>query len=884
MTQLDDKHDQSRPLATVAWAGDVNLGRRFHYRSADARILGGLGRIAPLVEADLGIVNLECVVTTSGQQGINKLQLGTGRNEYSPFYFRARPEMLAALLHGGVDLVMTANNHSGDYGPEALMEQNHWLDLAGIDHIGSGRNLEEAFSPVIRRVGGLNIALFGLDATQPDFAAGRTKPGHAWLDPTKPKSWAAIMRPRIEAAREQADIVLLVMHWGMNGLQQPDRQEIAGGHALIDAGADAILGASSHFLQGIEIYKNKLIVHDAGNLLFDSRINKNKDSGIFTLEMDGSGVRRIVFTPLEIGFCETTPPALLEAIAATKRFAKKCADLGTRLEITQQGQGIIDLPGERLVRGLHPPVPAIAKARQSPAPLSEPRPEWLVDAVPKDALLPEPLRMGPLELLGVRVLPRKLERIGSIHVESWWRLAESTTVDWRIDFLAAPDKPGLSEGWGYCNHDPCDWMWPTSRWRPGLIYRDFCSLRWPDLREWIDLSLILSVRLVNDDGSTARYRLPGRIEVKLSQEFGLKLSRAHPVKYVVPPPEEISPTPPGVLWSAKQLEEITGGTWLVRPPETWFVRSVTHKAEQLENGHFTPPMLLAAVDQRMAMRHELPPNVWTEKYWDTHDQLPAKQKLIAGAIVARPVDGLAPDLSLLLVADPLRAVMQLGVVARNRLKGRVVAVTGGAETTSLCRMLVKVMAVDHSVIGDFVPNDHSRVGILHTMANVPECTDLVVVEAKEEALNARHFQNSRLLRPDIGIITSILPPHLSSSEQKLNVVARRIANVVESLESGGTLLLYRETAFFDFICKRAREKGLRLMTYGQGEDANLRLLGHDRQNGRVRACLPGGEEVEYKLGADETMAQNSLACIGVRLILGWEIGPLFEGFAEFMQA
>ncbi|WP_431130536.1 CapA family protein, partial [Flagellimonas flava] len=74
------------------------------------------------------------------------------------------------LIRGGVDIVATANNHSGDYGPDALVEQGEWLDAAGIGHAGSGRTREEAFRPVFRRAGGLDVAFFALDATQKSFA------------------------------------------------------------------------------------------------------------------------------------------------------------------------------------------------------------------------------------------------------------------------------------------------------------------------------------------------------------------------------------------------------------------------------------------------------------------------------------------------------------------------------------------------------------------------------------------------------------------------------------------------------------------------------------------------------------------------------------------
>lgn len=131
-----NRDDQTAKPVTIAWGGDVNIGRRFHYRFRHAHGRDALARIMPLVEADLRIVNLECVVATCGEECVDK-------GERSSYYFRARPEMLETLLRGGVDLVTTANNHSGDYGPVALVEQAAWLDMAGIGHAGAGRNREE---------------------------------------------------------------------------------------------------------------------------------------------------------------------------------------------------------------------------------------------------------------------------------------------------------------------------------------------------------------------------------------------------------------------------------------------------------------------------------------------------------------------------------------------------------------------------------------------------------------------------------------------------------------------------------------------------------------------------------------------------------------------
>lgn len=867
------RDDPTARTGTIAWGGDVNIGRRFHYRFGSANARDALARITPLGAADLSIVNLECVVATSGAENLNK-------GERAPFYFRARPEMLDTLIRGNVDLVATANNHSGDYGPEALLEQAMWLEKAGLGHAGSGRDREEALRPTVRRAGGLDVALFSVDATQESFAAGEDTPGIAWLNPRNPGAWMTIMEPRITEARTKADIVLVAIHWGANNRHSPDAREIAGGHALIDAGADAVLGASAHRLQGIEIYKNRPILHDAGDLLFDALARPDKDSGVFTLELDHRGVTAVRFAPLEIGFCHTKVLSAQAATDAVGRFARKCEALGVHLKHTDDGQGLIDIqPPERPVPTKRTPPPVVEK--RCVTGISAPRPEWLADDVPADACLPEPLKIGPLELLGLRICPERLERVGNLTLESWWRSPKQIECDWRIDFRATSDHPDTVGEWGRSSsHDPCDWMWPLHRWSPGQIYRDFYTLRPSSVTDWLDSTLTLSVGLVSYLGKTDRVVLPRQVRFTLSPKAGYAVLLANPAQYSVPASDKISPTPV-ILWTAQQLQEITGGTWLVKPPVGWYVSSVTQKTKQLDNWGFAAPRLLVAIDQRMAMRHELS-DFTALKSWDNHDKLATLQHKGAGAIVARPVEGLQPDFPLLQVPDPLHALLQLGAVARNRLKGRVVAVTGSAGKTSQCLMLTKALSADRSVVSNSGSNYNSRVGMLHLLANTPETTDVVVLEAAVSAINAPKFQNIRLVRPDICIITNIAPSHMRGSQQGLETVARRKANIVEGMPKGSVLLLNREIDFYEMFAERAAQRGVQLVTYGQSSDADVRLLAYDQTNGRVTAQLPRGQIIAYHIAAPGLhMAMNSLAALAVRKLLGGPLKPFLTAIAKF---
>ncbi len=505
----------SPALPVVAWGGDVNLGRRQHYRTQAMGAADALSGVPVLARADLAIVNLECVVATAGRQGVAK-------GESAPYYYRARPEMLTVLAAAGIDVVTTANNHSGDYGPDALAEQAMLLDAAGIGHAGSGPTTDAAFAPVLRRAGDVRVAIFSIDATQPHFAAGPERFGHAHLPLTSPGTWTACLAPRIERARHEADVVLVALHWGPNGEAAPGADEIAVGHAVIDAGADAILGASAHLLQGVEIYRERPIVHDAGDLLFDAITRDDDEAGVFSLSLDMTGVRRVVFTPIQVGFGRTVQREGAQAQAAARRFVDKSAALGAQFQRRDSGQCVIDLhpphraPARGGARAAIPAKAAYDLAAMRAAVVT--RPEWEVRDTPADAQLAVPVQIGPLRLLGVRAGPTELTRRRMLFIETFWELAGSTPHDWRLDVRATPIQPATMPAWGrYMDHDPCDWMWPTSRWTAGTIYRDLHGLRPPSASALHDAVLQLEIGLVRSGQRLQHVALPLRIRLALGK-------------------------------------------------------------------------------------------------------------------------------------------------------------------------------------------------------------------------------------------------------------------------------------------------------------------------------------------------------------------------------
>jgi poly-gamma-glutamate synthesis protein (capsule biosynthesis protein) len=120
------------------------------------------------------------------------------------------------VLQGRFDAVTLANNHTGDYGTDALLETMRRLDAAGIARFGAGKHLAEAHKPLWIERQGLKIAVLGYNEFIPRaFEAGSDTPGTAWSEDDQVIS-------DIRAAKAAgADLIIPFMHWGWENEPTP---------------------------------------------------------------------------------------------------------------------------------------------------------------------------------------------------------------------------------------------------------------------------------------------------------------------------------------------------------------------------------------------------------------------------------------------------------------------------------------------------------------------------------------------------------------------------------------------------------------------------------------------------------------------------------------
>ncbi|QIG44850.1 CapA family protein [Nocardioides anomalus] len=239
---------------TLAFAGDVHfegvLGDRLAADPATA--------LAPatraLAAADLGVVNLETAVGTGGAPAPGK-----------QFTFQAPPSALDALAAAGVDVVTLANNHVLDYGLDGL--DLDALDAADVDVVGVGRDARAAYAPAVVDIRGTRVEVLGATAAALDPTADPT--GQWAATPTRAGTADAVDPRRllraVARADASADVVVVYVHWGVQGdtCPSPDQRSLAG--ALVGAGADVVVGSHAHVLQGDGRLGDGYVAYGLGN-------------------------------------------------------------------------------------------------------------------------------------------------------------------------------------------------------------------------------------------------------------------------------------------------------------------------------------------------------------------------------------------------------------------------------------------------------------------------------------------------------------------------------------------------------------------------------------------------------------------------------------------
>ena len=184
---------------------------------------------------DFTLVNLESVLTD--QRRFRREEIGMN--------FRGPAAYVNILTQGSVEGVSMSNNHALDYGPDGLKDCQRILDEAGVQWAYNNK-----YFTFERK--GVKFAVFS-------FRRYYMEVYYQWLE-------EAIPRVKQE---EGVDFVIVCLHHGEEyEVKHNDYDQTRFAHHAIDHGADLVVGTHPHVLQGLENYKNRLIIYSLGNFTF----------------------------------------------------------------------------------------------------------------------------------------------------------------------------------------------------------------------------------------------------------------------------------------------------------------------------------------------------------------------------------------------------------------------------------------------------------------------------------------------------------------------------------------------------------------------------------------------------------------------------------------
>ncbi|MBN3522835.1 CapA family protein [Paenibacillus apiarius] len=319
----DQDSPGKEPVVRLSFVGDIMMAGKVEALVQEKGYDFPFQYVKGLLQAaDLSIGNLETPLTTDGVPA-----------EEKDFIYKTSPLAAEAIANAGIDIVNLANNHTMDQGEDGLLDTFKALNKANVKYVGAGKDSREAYTPVIVERQGIKMAILGFTRVIPDSSwyAGKNKPGVATTyEGTKEQAAKAI-----KEAKQQADLVIVIAHWGKEREDYPVEYQKELAQLYVDSGADLIVGGHPHVLQGFERYKDKWIAYSVGNFVFTlNELPKTWDTMVLQAECTKSGKCDLQMKPFRTDLGQPVP---LEGEKGTE-LMKHVESISSRVSIDDHGR------------------------------------------------------------------------------------------------------------------------------------------------------------------------------------------------------------------------------------------------------------------------------------------------------------------------------------------------------------------------------------------------------------------------------------------------------------------------------------------------------------------------------------------------------------------
>ncbi len=261
-----------RQPIVLGFAGDTSFTAGLDQRDPLAEVLHLLS--AP----DLMVINLETAIADPG----------VGRPPVQKqFLFRSPPASLDLLVAAGVDVVALANNHTLDFGSEAVAQTLAEIDSRQLQRVGAGIDEASAYEPLILDVGDWRVGIVSMSRVPCDWSTSgdNARPEVAWACP----AFQELADDLVRLTASNSDVTVVMAHGGEEGVLCPSDFMLDLEKHWVELGADIVVDGHPHVVQGVgSVGDRSMVVHSTGNFAFPSARGVTANTAIFEFTISES--------------------------------------------------------------------------------------------------------------------------------------------------------------------------------------------------------------------------------------------------------------------------------------------------------------------------------------------------------------------------------------------------------------------------------------------------------------------------------------------------------------------------------------------------------------------------------------------------------------------
>ncbi|MBR6098519.1 UDP-N-acetylmuramoyl-tripeptide--D-alanyl-D-alanine ligase [bacterium] len=217
-------------------------------------------------------------------------------------------------------------------------------------------------------------------------------------------------------------------------------------------------------------------------------------------------------------------------------------------------------------------------------------------------------------------------------------------------------------------------------------------------------------------------------------------------------------------------------------------------------------------------------------------------------------------------------IINMARYIRKIYTGKVIAITGSSGKSTTTKLIADILSSKYKTNSNIESKTNTTWGISWNMTQFDINSDYWIIET---SLGGGMNRNSAITKPDCAIITNVAPVHLAGDMQ-LKDIAEEKSRIFNSMHDGQTAILYNEMNYFEVVLEAAKSKNLKVITFGENEQADIRIICDDEHKFIIK-----GQEYNLNKTVGKHIMLDMAAAIAVALEENFKMEEILEILKNF---